>query len=424
MFSVASLLTIILLALSTTGSPVEVSNSPITLPIARRLSALNGTINLLEQDRARAAALRLKGQNLKNGGHGVPIANVATGYYIAVGIGSPPTTYDLIVDTGTSDTWIGAKKAYSQTSTSIDTEEPMQVIYGSGSAYFDGFEYIDTFTFGNGLTIPQQSFGVALETSGTFGGADGILGLGPVDLTAGTLIDEPTTTIPTVTDNLHSQGTIHREVVSISFEPITEVMEVINGELTFGGTVRNKHGPITYNPITTTSPASMYWGIDQSISYGDTTILSSTAGIVDVDTTYILIASDAYVEYQFLTGSTTDAATGLLLISSAQYAALENLSFGIGGVRHFCRLSHPLLTICTGNVHSHPCQIWPRILNTYIGGSSNAIYLVITDIGTPSGQGFDFVNGYPFAERFYCVFDTSRSRIGFAQTPYTDATTN
>lgn len=92
MFSAASLLTIILLALLTTGSPVEVTNSPITLPIARRLSALNGTINLLEQDRARAAALRLKGHTLSHGGHGVPIANVATGYYIAVGIGSPPTT--------------------------------------------------------------------------------------------------------------------------------------------------------------------------------------------------------------------------------------------------------------------------------------------------------------------------------------------
>ncbi|KAG2114173.1 aspartic peptidase domain-containing protein [Suillus discolor] len=409
MFSAASLLTIILMALSTTGSPVEVSNSPITLPIARRLSALNGTINLLEQDRARAAALRLKGNTLKHGGHGVPVANVAIGYYIAVGIGSPPTTYDLIVDTGTSNTWIGAKTQYVGTSTSVYTGAPVTVFYGSGSAYFSGIEYLDTVTFGSGLTIPQQSFGVAATTSGTFNGADGILGLGPIDLTAGTLINEPATTIPTVTDNLHSQGTIHREVFSISFEPITVAKEVVNGELTFGGTVRNKHGPITYTPITTTQPSSRYWGIDQSISYGSTTILSSTAGIVDVDTTFILIATDAFNQYQSLTGGTLDPATGLLLISSAQYGALENLNFNIGSETY---------TLTPNG------QIWPRILNTYIGGSSNAIYLVIHDIGTPSGKGFDFVNGYPFAERFYCVFDTSRSRIGFAQTLYTGATTN
>ena len=35
------------------------------------------------------------------------------------------------------------------------------------------------------------------------------------------------------------------------------------------------------SPITTTSPASAYWGIDQSVRYGDSTILDTTAGIVD-----------------------------------------------------------------------------------------------------------------------------------------------
>jgi hypothetical protein len=45
-------------------------------------------------------------------------------------------------------------------------------------------------------------------------------------------------------------------------------------------------------------------------------------------------------------------------------------------------------------------------------------------MGTPSGEGFDFVNGYTFLERFYSVFDTTNSRIGFAETSYTDATTN
>ena len=47
------------------------------------------------------------------------------------------------------------------------------------------------------------------------------------------------------------------------------------------------------SPITSTSPASAYVGIDQSITYGSagTTILSSTAGITDTGTTLVLIAS-------------------------------------------------------------------------------------------------------------------------------------
>ena len=47
------------------------------------------------------------------------------------------------------------------------------------------------------------------------------------------------------------------------------------------------------SPITSTSPASAYVGIDQSITYGSsgTTILSSTAGITDTGTTLVLLAS-------------------------------------------------------------------------------------------------------------------------------------
>jgi hypothetical protein len=55
---------------------------------------------------------------------------------------------------------------------------------------------------------------------------------------------------------------------------------------------------VTYfSPLTTTYPASYYWGINESITYGSTTILAETAGIVDTGTTLILIASSAYLEY-------------------------------------------------------------------------------------------------------------------------------
>ncbi|KAG2114215.1 aspartic peptidase domain-containing protein [Suillus discolor] len=405
MFPAVSLLTIIPLALSITASPVEVVNSPITLPIARRLDVSNGTINLLQQDRDRITAL--KDRTLKHSGHNTPLTNVANSYLIAVGVGSPPTTYNLVVDTGSSNTWVGAGTSYVVTKTSVNTGQPVSVSYGSG--FFDGTEYTDTVTLGKGLTIPHQSIGVAVDSSGFSPGVDGILGIGPVDLTQGTLVDEPTTTIPTVADNLHSQGTIHHEFFSISFEPTTS-KKVTNGELTFGGTVADKHvGPITYTPVTKTKPASGYWGIDQSISYGSKTILSSTAGIIDTGTTFLYIASDAFDKYKSATGGTPDTATGLLLISSTQYGALQNLNFHIGSETY---------TLTPNG------QLWPRALNTYLGGSSKALYLAIADLDTPSGEGLDFISGQTFLERFYSVYDVSHSRVGFAKTPYTDATTN
>ena len=63
-------------------------------------------------------------------------------------------------------------------------------------------------------------------------------------------------------------------------------------------------------------------------------------------------------------------------------------------------------------------------LNTDIGGSADGIYLIVGDLGSPSGEGLDFIDGFAFLERFYYVFDVTNSQVGFATTEFTDATTN
>ena len=59
-----------------------------------------------------------------------------------------------------------------------------------------------------------------------------------------------------------------------------------------------------------------------------------------------------------------------------------------------------------------------------IGGTNGNVYLIVNSLGTPAGEGLDFINGFTFLERFYAVFDTANSRVGIANTPFTDATTN
>lgn len=106
------------------------------------------------------------------------------------------------------------------------------------------------------------------------------------------------------------------------------------------------------SPITSTSPASGYVGIDQSVKYGDTEILRTTAGIIDTGTTLLLLASgahrncivsfnfrvnlhpfaDAFSAYQTMTGATMDAKTKFLTISEEQYGSLKSMYFDIGGV--------------------------------------------------------------------------------------------
>jgi pepsin A len=148
---------------------------------------------------------------------------------------------------------------------------------------------LDTVTLNSDLVIEKQSIGVAKVSDALVAeGVDGVLGLGPVDLTRGTVNN--TNEVPTVMDNLYTQKIISSEVLGVFFSPASS--DDTSGELTFGGYDASKiTGDISYVPITSTSPASTYWGIDQSIRYGDTSILSNTAGIIDTGATFISIAT-------------------------------------------------------------------------------------------------------------------------------------
>jgi len=399
-------------ALAAPSAPIR-GPSVATLPITTQFR--NGTAKaIVEADRARIAQIKKDGAARllakeaatpeKRASYSFTVTNAAVTYLASVGVGSPATQYSLIIDTGSSNTWVGAGKAYVKTSTSVNTGKSVSVSYGSGS--FSGTEYTDTVTLSSNLVITKQSIGVASSSSG-FSGEDGILGIGPVDLTQGTV--SGVSSVPTVTDNLFSQGTISGNSVGIFFAPTT-VQSTANGELTFGGPDATKYtGTLSYVPVTSTYPASYYWGIDQSIKYGSTTILSTTAGITDTGTTLIYLATDAYNRYKTAVGATLDSTTGLLRISSSKYSSLSNLVFTIGSGTY---------TLTPNG------QIWPRSLNAYIGGSSSYVYLVVNDVGSNSGSGLDFIDGYTFLERFYTVYDTTNKRIGFATTAYTTATTN
>jgi len=335
---------------------------------------------------------------------GVDVTDAGVTYTASVGVGSPATQYTLLIDTGSSNTWVGAGQKYVKTSTSKSTGNSVNVSYGSGS--FSGSEFTDTVTLAPNLVIDSQSIGVASTAQG-FDDVDGILGIGPVDLTTGTVSN--TESVPTVTDNLFAQGAIANDSIGISFEPTTSD-DSVNGELDFGGVDTSKiTGDVSFVPITSTAPASQYWGIDQSISYGEGSEILSSSGIVDTGTTLILIATDAFQAYQQATGATMDNSTGLLTLTEDQFNNLQSLIFNVGGVQYEL----------TPNA-----QIWPRAQNSTIGGEEGKIYLVVSDLGSPSGQGLDFINGFTFLQRFYSVFDTGNVQVGLATTPFTDATTN
>ncbi|KAK0493994.1 aspartic peptidase domain-containing protein [Armillaria luteobubalina] len=258
----------------------------------------------------------------------------------------------------------------------------------------------------------QVNITSSLIVKSTFSGFDGILGS---NFASGTLSLATTTPTPTVTDNLYSQRSITNNQIGIYFAPTTLddtlFLSHTNCNPVLSGTDSSEiTGSIGYAYIPhlsdgifglgITYPASVYWGINESITYGtSTSILSSIVGIVDTRTILVYISSNA---------TTLDSTTGLLCITSTQYTKLSSLIFNINGISFA-----PFLA-----------QIWPRSLYAEIGCSSSTIYLIDDDIGTNSGEGLHFINGYTFFEWFYTVFNTANSRIGFAKAAQTPATMN
>ncbi|KAG2066162.1 family A1 protease [Suillus decipiens] len=406
MFSVVSLLA--LLTCSVTGSPVEVRNSPVTLPMTRRLAFSNIT-DLLRHDEARAAAFT--GYSTHDRPRVIlPITSAELsesyqwGYTVEVGIGFPITRYNLIVDTTSAITWCGSGTPYSSRS-GVNTEVPVAFDYGSTS--FAGTIWEDKLYIAEGVAIDGIKIGVASTAQGIL--ADGVLGIGPTALSIGALPDSPQEMIPTVTDYLVAQGSITRSIIGIFFRPIG-ANAAVYGTLTFGGSDSSTHDHLQFTDMTTTAPSSQYWGVDQWITYANTLVLDLTAGIMDSSSTFLYLATDAYEKYKRVTGGTVNPANDLLQISRDQYDDLRNLDFHIGDEIHLTLIPN--------------AQIWPRSLNHKINGGDNDIFLVVKSLKRPTGAGFDFINGYVFLQRFYVVFDAGNRRIGLAKTSFTYAGSN
>lgn len=89
---------------------------------------------------------------------------------------------------------------------------------------------------------PNGSISVVYDIYSTFS-------VGPVDLTEGT--SSGAETIPTVTDNLFSQGTITRDVLGVFYAPLA--LSDSTGSLSFGGADRAYYiGEISFVPLTKT----------------------------------------------------------------------------------------------------------------------------------------------------------------------------
>ncbi|KAF4455965.1 putative aspartic proteinase precursor [Fusarium austroafricanum] len=352
-------------AAAVSASPIEPRAKTAVLPLKHvvNVSSIKGIVQ-----KGQARIHKVNGQekafNKLDAGSG-SVINEDVSYVAPVLIGGK--TWNLIVDTGSSNTWCGAQTSCEPSSTGKSTGGSVSVSYGSGS--FSGTEYKDKVSFGE-LTVASQSIGAAKSATG-FSGVDGIIGFGP-------------------------QGLIPSEVLGVSFRPESgSDTNDANGELTLGGTDSSKYsGSIQYFPTLKSGSAAPYWGISiAGFTYGSTTLSSSGSGIVDTGTTLIYIPTSAYNKFLSTAGGRTDSTSGLAIFSTKPTG-----NFGI----KFGSTTYTLT----------PAQyLIPTAQYTNFGLTTGKYYTWISDGGS---SGVNTIIGQKFLENYYSVYDTTNSRIGFA----------
>ncbi|QRV79816.1 aspartyl protease [Ceratobasidium sp. AG-Ba] len=415
------LVTLLGVALATTGVVAAEAESRgarsvviDTLPITSNFKLPDDGLTLPQRDRARIRALfaRSRGEVHVSKREDVSAKNTAIHYTMKVGVGSPPTFWirdadDLLLDSGSGYTWLGAGQKFVKTKTAHKQKQGFYAAYASGSAVGDNYK--DLVTLSPTLSISNKSIGIATSTN-AISGFDGILGLGPAAL-SNVLTPSTGKPVPTIMDALFAQKKIAQNVFGLSFAP-TKSQGEMNGVITFGGTNSGKYtGTLNWVDVTKQESFSSFWGYEQSIKYGNKTLQKTAAGVVDTGTTLVYITPKAFKVYSdSLPGSKTDDKTGLLEIPKESVGKMKSLFYIINGVSY---------------EFTPNAQLWPRALNTALGGKADAYYSVVgalSDFEADSGS--SFINGYVFLERFYTAYDQSKRRIGFATTPATYSNVN
>ncbi|CAF4811521.1 unnamed protein product [Rotaria socialis] len=273
-------------------------------------------------------------------------------------IGTPGQTFDVDIDTGSSDLWIpgvqcgtpcGANHTFNSSLSSTYTalNKPFSIQYGDGSNVAGIFGN-DTVCIG-GICIANQTFAIATSANGMSTQVnDGLLGMGYQNIATGGEMP--------VVWSMYLAGQLSLPIFAFWVAPVSTGSDT--GELILGGYDTTKYtGYFAYASVTT----KCYWefiadSVTLTIGSTTTTIATSINAMLDTGTTLGMIASSAYAnEIYSMIGATYNAAIGWYTINchTQPLTAFPNITVTIGGVPF--TLTPPMYLRIVGNPNNYYC---------------------------------------------------------------------
>ncbi|XP_034733635.1 pepsin A-like [Etheostoma cragini] len=305
-------------------------------------------------------------------------------YYGVISIGTPPQSFSVIFDTGSSNLWVPSVYCSSQACQNHNKFNPQQsstfkwgseslsIQYGTGS--MTGHLAIDTVEVG-GISVANQVFGVS-QTEAPFMAnmvADGILGLAFQAIASDNVVP--------VFDNMVNEGLVSQAMFSVYLSSQSEQ----GSEVVFGG-VDSSHytGQITWIPLS----SATYWQIAMdSVTINGQTVACSGGcqAIIDTGTSLIVGPTSDINNMNSWVGASTDQ-YGDATVSCQNIGSMPEVTFTLNG-----------------NAFTIPAS-------AYVSQSS---YGCSTGFGQ-GGSDQLWILGDVFIREYYAIFDSQAKQIGLA----------
>ncbi|XP_058244479.1 gastricsin-like [Hemibagrus wyckioides] len=316
-------------------------------------------------------------------------------YSGVISVGTPPQSFEVLFDTGSSNLWVNSVYCSTQactaqtqfnpqqSSTYQNTSQTFYMPYGFGA--INGIFGYDTVTLA-GIQVPNQEIGLSTnEPSQPFLDApfDGILGLAYPSIAVGNAMP--------LVDNMMQQGLLEQNLFGIYLSPVGGS----GSEVAFGTVDTNMYqGQISWTPVT----AETYWQIgiqEVEISGQQTGWCSQYSGcqaVVDTGTPSLTAPSSLMSSLMYYIGAQQDS-YGQYAVDCSQVSNLPTLTFIISGV------SFPL----------GPSYYIQESQSGYCTVNINPTY-----VPSQNGQPL-WIFGDVFLRAYYSVYDRANNQVGFAQ---------